>query len=577
MKKLLLLCICTLCGFGAAFATEVDQNELIPTEDKPVEFINYNGRHAKIDSLRAIAAIGQSLASAIRTGQAGAMNRYALIHAVDSTVKTGLDADILIIGRNAQVDHITNLRVIIAAYLQSAYGYSQKDAETIAYFITIYNAVYRKDLASFTNRYKPAVLKHLTADRIGLALHYSEWPGATQIVIPLSDEKYQGTLSSVYTSFTSDKKILDKMREESDKDIGTRKDLIDLKERESEEAKKRADSSQKEALQKQQESDALQKEAQQSKAAAERLKNEASQAQAEADAAKKHAEQVREEAEQARKRAQANPNDKEAAKAAEEKQRELEQAEQIAAEKQKEATDKALAAQLERENAAQKQAAADAKQKEADLAKQQAASEEAFAAQKREEAQGDRKDVAVDTRKIIENIEPEKKAQIDTSFASIFPGIMFKIIDAEKMLSEVVLVDLKTGNIVKNSSINTIYSRSVIETDKAFIVLSKTKDSPSGVALVALDSRTLEVTKQGTTAMAEQSTLAQSGNSFYAVINQNGKYFLGRFDTELALQATSKIAVLPYTSLITTTKGILVQDTANTIKLLNADNLTEQK
>ena len=39
MKKLLLLCICTLCGFGAAFATEVDQNELIPTEDKPVEFI----------------------------------------------------------------------------------------------------------------------------------------------------------------------------------------------------------------------------------------------------------------------------------------------------------------------------------------------------------------------------------------------------------------------------------------------------------------------------------------------------------------------------------------------------------
>ena len=245
--KRTLMCLCALAVIGTAFAIEVDQNELKQAENTPIEFINYTGSHTEIDSLRAIAEIGKGLAGAARRGRAGDMNRYAVIHAVDTTVTTGLDADILIIGSAAKVDHINNMRVIIASYLQSAYGYSEKDAKTIAHFITIYNAVYRGNLDSFKGKYKAVVLRYLTAEKVGLALRYDEWPGHTQIVIPLSDQKYSGTLSTIDTTSISDKHVVEKMREQDDKDIETRKDMIDLKERESSAARERANAAQQEA------------------------------------------------------------------------------------------------------------------------------------------------------------------------------------------------------------------------------------------------------------------------------------------------------------------------------------------
>ena len=87
------------------------------------------------------------------------------------------------------MDHIDNLRRIIAAYLESAYGYSRQDSQTLAVFVTVYNAVYRGKLDVFKQKYKTVVTKNLTANKAGLALNYAEWPGKTQIVIPLSTVK----------------------------------------------------------------------------------------------------------------------------------------------------------------------------------------------------------------------------------------------------------------------------------------------------------------------------------------------------------------------------------------------------
>ena len=41
------------------------------------------------------------------------------------------------------------------------------------------------------------------------------------------------------------------------------------------------------------------------------------------------------------------------------------------------------------------------------------------------------------------------------------------------------------------------------------------------------------------------------------------------------MQTKSAVAVLPYTAITVTEKGLLVQDTTNNIRLLNADNLAE--
>ena len=285
MKRIALVCLCTFALMSMAFAIEVDQSELKQTENTSIEFINYTGSHDEVDTLRAIAEIGESLGGAAQRGRAGDMNRYAVIHAVDQSVNTGLDADILIIGSGARVDHINNVRVIISGYLRRAYGYSEKDANTIAHFVTIYNAVYRGDMDMFKSKYKAIVVNNLTADKVGLALRYDEWPGKTQVVIPLSDQKYSGTLSTIDTSSISDKNVVNKMREQDDKDIATRKDMIDLKERESSAARDRADVAQKDA-------DAARKDA-------DTKRTEAAAAQKEADKSKTVAAQSKQDAEKA--------------------------------------------------------------------------------------------------------------------------------------------------------------------------------------------------------------------------------------------------------------------------------------
>ena len=238
MKKIVGFCFLIMIVFSG-FAIEVDRPEIDTIKDRSLEFINYTGTHDRVDSVQTTRGIGSALGSAAKTGRSGDLNRYAVIHCVDPSVKEGLDADIFIIGRNAGVDHIDNVRLMIAGYLSAAYGYSQKDAATIAHFVTIYNAVYRNQMSFFNRKYKAVVTNNLTEGKAGIALRYSEWAGNTQIIIPLSDPKYAGTVSTVDTKTISDKKVIDKMREESDKDIGARKDMVDLKEKESAAARDR--------------------------------------------------------------------------------------------------------------------------------------------------------------------------------------------------------------------------------------------------------------------------------------------------------------------------------------------------
>ena len=148
MKKNLLIITWLLTIFLLPLqALQVSKDELQAAgTDTTIVFLNYTGPHAKIDSIAEIRAIGQKLAEPIAQDvttsiTTGANDYYQVIHAIAPSETTGLDADIFIIGKNATVDHITNLRRIIGSYLETAYGYSQEDAETLSVFITVYNAL----------------------------------------------------------------------------------------------------------------------------------------------------------------------------------------------------------------------------------------------------------------------------------------------------------------------------------------------------------------------------------------------------------------------------------------------------
>lgn len=545
MRRLLVFSFFLIMVVFSGFAIEVDKPEIDSVKNKTIEFINYTGPHDAVDSADTIRGIGSNLAGAVKAGRAGDMNRYSVIHCVDPAVKEGLDADIFIIGKNAGVDHINNVRLIIAGYLKAAYGYSDKDAATLAHFVTIYNAVYRKNMDFFNQKYKQVVTKNLTKEKAGLALRYDEWPGQTQIVIPLTDQKYAGTISSVDTTSISDKKVVEKMREDKGKDLEKRKEMVDLKERESEEAAKRAEVAKKEADVKQKEADKQKKEADTKQKAAEKQKKETEQKQKEAKKAEEKAATT------------GKPEDK---KVAEEKKKEAEKS-------QKEAEKKTEEAKKAKETA-------DEKQKKADEAKKEVKEEEKMAEKKTEEAQTDRKDIASDTQKIIEEKKAEKKAEGDAAIASSIPGYGLKVVDDSKMLSELVLLDLKTEEELRTSGINTIRGRNLHIVGKNLMAIAGTKSGNAVIALVLIDAKSLEIVKQSQENIAGESVLIKNGNDYYAVIDNNGKYFIGRYNDKLELQAKSAVEVLPYTPITIGDKGLLVQDSKNNIRLLKLTDLT---
>ena len=187
----------------------------VETENlEDVEFINYTGPNDVIDSVSAIRAIGTELGNQIiqdEVSSLGNRDRYSVVHAVSDDENNLLDADVFFIGKDASVDHITNLRRIISAYIEAAYSYNEEEADSLAVYITAYNAVYRGRYEVFQAKYKSLVMENLTNEDCGLSKNYAEWSGNSEIVIP--HKKEEGKYF-VDTSVFNDRYVIAYMNDE---------------------------------------------------------------------------------------------------------------------------------------------------------------------------------------------------------------------------------------------------------------------------------------------------------------------------------------------------------------------------
>ena len=126
MKKIISVFVAAVTLVLSASALNVDEVELkVPGSVDSVQFENYGGPHAHIDSAQAIVNIGAGLGRHVAldvdlTEYYEPSAKYSLIHVVDPSVSEGRDADILVLNENAGVDHIKNLRRIVTGFLQAA-------------------------------------------------------------------------------------------------------------------------------------------------------------------------------------------------------------------------------------------------------------------------------------------------------------------------------------------------------------------------------------------------------------------------------------------------------------------------
>lgn len=583
LKKAFLSIFAAL-AISSLSAIEVDRNEIQGAPGaNDVVFRNYSGPHSVINTVQQIREIGSALGNQVKAnpenrGMIGAANRYAVIHAIDPSTKEKFDADIFIIGRNATVDHITNLRRIISAYLESAYGYSTKDADTIATFVTVYNAVYRGNLDYFKSKYKDIVIKNLSASIVGLSTNYEDWPGKSQIVIPLSD--LNGGLSTIDTSLISDKQVVKSMQGEDDKGIDARKDMVDLKEREADNIQSKADEEQAKAdaekaklaeeQKKKAEADAA---AAKAKADAEKAKADAEKAKKDAETAKAKADAEKAKADAAKKQAAAKPNDEqakknaaEAQKKADEAKKDAQQAQSKAAESQKDAADAQKEATEAQKSADEQAKKTDEQAQSAQEAQEKADSVQSEADKKRDEAQEERTSIAKDQQTLI------REASYTTSDENAMYGL--RNLDDAGIASTIVKMNTKSGAIMKESPVSEIRGRTVFDDGEKFIAVAGSNKGNGAVRLITIDKRKLEMIDESAENISELSVLVEKDGSYYCTIQEGNDFYLGKFTNNLQKQLQSKVKVKAATPITITNYGIIVTDVNGAPVVLNPNDLS---
>ncbi|HRP68593.1 MAG TPA: P83/100 family protein, partial [Turneriella sp.] len=339
-KKYLLMVVVSVLLPVALFSINVNEKEI--KSQAGFQFINSRDTRGS-DTVTAIKGIGRSLAT---TGSSGA---YRVIHAISKEGEK-FDADIIVISKNARVNHIKNIRRIIEGYLVEKYKYSQADAQSLALFITYYNGFYRTNLDYFKQNYKPVVIKNLTAQNVGLDKKYTGWPGASRIVIPLSEGKTPDA------GKIGEKEVMEEVRK-SEKTTKDRENITKLQEKEVAQKEEKIQKKKEEVVKRKEEVAKREEKIKEEKQKNETNPNAADKKKKEEEIAKKE-EEVKKEKEEVKKQEE---------KVAKEEKKVEEKKTEIAQNKQNIQADKKTQTKAEErknETPAQREARLDAKEKE---------------------------------------------------------------------------------------------------------------------------------------------------------------------------------------------------------------------
>jgi hypothetical protein len=516
---------------AAICALQVDKDELAKGQGGNIIFIDYVGPHTKIDTLDQIFGIGRILGQNVgdKPSRSDYAGKYRVIHAVGAEEAGKLDADIFIIEASAGVDEVINIMRMVCGFLQTAYGYSQADGMLLARFTLYYNAVFRGNMKYLDSVYKSFVMTNLSPDNAGIATRYSDWPGKTRMVIPLSSGAQKGNLSAVGTNQLAAPSVVENLQSQPGKALPERKDLAELQQRGIEQDQQQLA----------EEQQRLQQEKQQLQAQTQELE------QATRTAAETHA-------------AAAVPG---------------------ASPEQLQAAAQAQAATQAQEKAVQAQAEKVQQQEQAVTQKQQQISAN------QQGVQQQRQGIAADEQAQIKEQQAQERASAQAASTPAAPPetpstgqVLFVYVpDPADPLGELVLIDQVSGKLLSKSDLNSVRGRLFVNVGGLIVVAAGRAAGNAAVRLVSLDPASLAIQQTGKDNLVPTTYLTASGSSVYAVIDSGHGAYLGRFDKTLTLQAQSERKVDQNTFITVSGSEVFVQDDAGNILILDKDDLKEKK
>jgi hypothetical protein len=492
MRRFILSVGLIVAAAALASAIGVDVNEL-KTGTK-VEFVDYTGPIDIFQTDLDIRGIGRSLAGQVLRGSTVAAlgSKYSAIHAVDKAEPDKFGADIISLDKDARVNAIANVRRIVSAYVETLYQYPRRDADLLALFVSYYNAVYRGNLAYMNGKYKSVVLSHLVKEKVGISTKYYDWPGQTQLVIPLNENPTRDIFGVLNSSEITGKAVIEQLKAQPDKGVQERTAIVDLKQQEVDKARAVIEA--------------------EAKKLAEQKQKTAEQ-QAAVDKARQEAEQAK--SDQEKKAAQ----DKLAAQEAE------------------------LAKQQEQQKAAEVKIAAQetaVEQKKAIKTDQAAVKAEQSPEQVKQELA--QREVAVAARE-----EAVKKGETDPA---IFAGKLYYLKIKEYLTgghynNDMLVINAADGSVLLKSTESLICGRKFDLFKNGVAVIAYKTTHNEGHFLALLDLDTLARKAISDESVFFRSFVETRDDFTYVVVDRKEGYFLGKFGPDMKLAAVSKQAVDP--------------------------------
>ncbi len=579
MKKILSGIWFGVCLAVAVFGLEVDKEEL-SRNARRVDFVNYTGAYRAPQGIDDLRAIGETLALIRQTNRQMFYPdmRYSVIRAVDTTETERLDADIVELHTNARIFHVKYIQALLSFYLAKTFRYDPQENDTIAWFIVYYNATHRGDMGFFSRRYKGVVIRFLSPSKVGLARRYTDWPGKTQIVIPLSQNPLNQTLR-LDTLALGDEKTIESLRKQPDKGIEERKELVEIQkdqiaadekaiqqakeeitQEKKEIAKQKEEITQKEATIQQKEKEITQKK--QEVAALppgpekEKAKQEVAQKEAAVTQEKKAIEEQKQQV--AQKETQVTTQEKKVAEA-EKKVEEAKQ--QVAKEEQQIKRDETKTSQITSEELAKKEE--ELARKETNIIKQEETLREGFVP----DIKGGRLYYLKINGYYTDGHYSNEMLIIDPVQRAVLVSSPYKSIGGHKF-------DFSPEGIVvigfePLAGSGTRATRS----DGRNVLVGYEGPRPENYVLVMLNETNLGVRYKGTDTIFWRSFVEVRGESIYVIVPEKDKYYLARFDLLFKKQAQTKDPIDPNTFISFFGDEVFVNGTTREILVLDKQTL----
>ena len=232
----------------------------------------------------------------------------------------------------------------------------------------------------------------------------------------------------------------------------------------------------------------------------------------------------------------------------------------------KAAEEKTQEAQKKQEELEQQQEKQDAQEKKAEEAKKDAQEQQQIADKKNLEAQEERREIAKDMQEVINK-------ELQDALSNAVYGM--ELTDEKELLSGMIKINSKTGEIMKQSPVTYIRNRTMFQAGENYIAVCGENSGNGAVKLVLLSPDTMEIEQESNEIVHENSVLIQDDSNFYCIIQDGKNWVLGKYDENLTLLLKSNVPLKSSTPVTITEDKVIVTGVNGNVKLLEKQTLKE--